>query len=212
MKDNYIRSNILPIILECLFIFGCLLMQAEYHIFINFIFYLLLAIYFCWRKDCSFKEWLTAIKSGQLFWKQVILTMLFFGLAFVMTNALEQAFPNLNTGMLSLKVDNWFKLILFVSSTIIFPPIVEEIFYRKNLIAFGNKKVLVVTTLLSMLLYALAHTLSIWGIFLCMIWALPLSISYIKTKNIYVPMTAHFLCNLMVNGLTIVEVWNFLLR
>lgn len=61
-----------------------------------------------------------------------------------------------------------------------------------------------------MFLYALEHTFTIWGIFLCMIWALPLSISYIKTKNIYVTMTSHFICNMIVNGITIIKVWDYL--
>lgn len=67
------------------------------------------------------------------------------------------------------------------------------------------------TTIFSMFLYALEHAFTIWGIFLCMIWALPLSISYIKTKNIYVTMTAHFICNMIVNGITIIKVCSFLL-
>lgn len=37
-----------------------------------------------------------------------------------------------------------------------------------------------------------------------MIWALPLSISYIKTKNVYVPMTAHFIGNLLGNGIDVI--------
>lgn len=56
-----------------------------------------------------------------------------------------------------------------------------------------------------MFLYALEHALAIWGIFLCMIWALPLSVAYIKTKNIYVPMTAHAICNIVVNGIIVVK-------
>ena len=63
---------------------------------------------------------------------------------------------------------------------------------------------LISTTLLSMFLYAIEHSLTIWGIFLTMIWALPLSISYIKTKNIYVPMTAHFIGNLLGNGIDVI--------
>ena len=66
------------------------------------------------------------------------------------------------------------------------------------------------TTLFSMFLYALEHAFTIWGISLCMIWALPLSISYIKTKNIYVTMTAHFISNILVNGITIIKVWDYL--
>ena len=61
-----------------------------------------------------------------------------------------------------------------------------------------------ITTILGMVLYALEHSLTIWGIFLTMIWALPLSVSYINTKNIYVPMTAHFIGNLLGNGMTVI--------
>lgn len=80
----------------------------------------------------------------------------------------------------------------------------EELFYRKSLIAFGNKKVMVLTTFTGLFLYALEHALSLWGIFLVMIWALPLSLSYIKTKNVYIPMTAHFIVNLLGNGTDVI--------
>lgn len=211
MYDKYIKSNILPITLEFLLILCFLLLNSKYHIYTNFLFYILLAIYFYWKKDFSLKEWLKSVKSGQNFWKQVVFTILFFAIAFIITLILENAFSHLDTGMISLKVYNWFELILFISSTIIFPPIVEETFYRKNLINFKNRKALIITTLFSMFLYALEHTLTIWGILLCMIWALPLSISYIKTKNIYVPITAHLICNLVVNGFTIIKISSFLI-
>ena len=163
-------------------------------------------------KDFSIKEWIASVKGGIAFWKQVILTILFFCLAFVFTNFLENMFPYLSTGMINLKADNWLKLILFAASTIILPPIVEEVFYRKNLTSFKNGEILILTTLFSMFAYALEHTFTIWGIFLCMIWALPLSISYIKTKNIYVTMTAHFICNFVVNGIAVVEICDYLLN
>ena len=105
-----------------------------------------------------------------------------------------------------LKVDSWLRLIIFTISTILFPAVTEEIFYRKNMISFNSKGILISTTILSMVLYALEHSLRIWGILLVMIWALPLSISYIRTKNIYVPMTAHFIGNLLGNGIDIVMI------
>ena len=209
MYRKYIKLNIFPIILEGLFILACLLFR-EYCIYINFLFYIVLAVYFKQRKDFSIKEWLNYVKKGRIFWKQVLLTILFCTLAFAFTNVLANMFPHLNNEMIKLRVNNWFKLILFTFSTIILPPIVEESFYRKNLISFRNRRILVLTTLFSMFLYALEHALAIWGIFLCMIWALPFSISYIKTKNIYVPMTAHLICNLIVNGITVFEVCKFL--
>ena len=171
---------------------------------------MLLAIYFYIRKDFSIKEWYNAIKSGKKFFIQVILTVVFISIAFYFTIILENIFPSLSNGMILLRADNWLKLILFLFSVIIFPPIVEETFFRQNLISFKNNKILIFTTFLSMFLYALEHSLRLWGIFLCMIWALPFSVSYIKTRNIYVPMTAHLICNLIINGVLIIDVIKYI--
>ncbi|MDD6920067.1 MAG: CPBP family intramembrane metalloprotease [Eubacteriales bacterium] len=139
-----------------------------------------------------------------MFWKQVLYTALFFVGSFILAAIIENIFVDINSGMIVLGVNNLLELLLFSLSTIIFPAIVEETFFRKNLICFANKKILVTTTLSSMLLYSLEHALTISGILLCMIWALPLSLSYIKTKNIYVPMTAHFICNFIMNGFSVI--------
>lgn len=211
MDNKYIKLNIFPIIAEVLFVLVCLLFQG-YYIYINFLFYIVLAIYFWLRKDFSVRGCIDSVKGGSAFWKQVMLTILFFCLAFVFTNILGNMFPHLSTGMINLKADNWLKLILFAASTIILPPIAEEVFYRKNLISFKNRKILILTTLFSMFAYGLEHTFTIWGIFLCMIWALPFSVSYIKTKNIYVTMTAHFICNFVVNGIAVVKICDYLLH
>ena len=211
MDNKYIKLNIFPIIIEVLFVLACLLFR-EHYIYINFLFYIVLAIYFRSRKAFFIREWLNSLKGGSAFWRQVILTIFFFGLAFVFTNILDNMFPHFNMGIINLKVDNWLKLILFTGSAIIFPPIVEEIFYRKNLISFKKRRTLILTALFSMFLYALEHTFAIWGIFLCMIWAVPLSVAYIKTKNIYVPITAHFICNCVMNGITAVKICTLLLH
>ena len=150
------------------------------------------------------KEWLNNIKSGKQFWGQVIITALLFILAFIITIILENLFPNYDTGTIALKRDSWLKLIIFAISTIVLPAITEETFYRKNMISFKNKRILLITTISGMFLYSLEHSLTIWGIFLTMVWALPLSLSYIKTKNIYVPMTAHFIGNLLGNGMDVI--------
>lgn len=211
MKTKYLKSLIFPLTIEMLFTLGCFLCSPKDHVFLNFLFYLILAIYFSWNKDFSLKEWCEALRSGGKFWKQGLLTILFLSLDFVFTNFLESLFPDLDKGMIYLRADSWLKLVLYAASTILLPPIVEEMFYRKLVISFKNKQILVVTTLLSMFLYALEHAFAIWGIFLCMIWALPLSLSYIRTRNLYVPMTAHLSCNMIINGLTVIEVCNFLL-
>ena len=201
---KYVKMNLFPIIIEVIFIISCFIVPREYFVYTNFCFYLILAIYFWYRKDFSLKEWLHNLKSGKKFWKYVILTALGFIGAFVITAVLESMFSELNTGMIGLRRNSWITLIIFAMSTILLPPIVEETFYRKNMISFENKVVLIITTLLGMLMYALEHSLAVWGILLTMIWALPLNISYIKTKNVYVPMTAHFIGNLFGNGIDII--------
>jgi membrane protease YdiL (CAAX protease family) len=202
--SKYIKLNAQPIIIEIIFIISCFIVPKEYYIYTNFIFYLSLLLIFIAKKEISLKEWIKNIKSGKKFWKQVIITSIMFILSFGLTIVLENIFPKLDTGTIGLKRDTWFKLVLFAISTIIFPAITEETFYRKNMISFKSKSVLLITTILSMLLYALEHSLAIWGIFLSMIWAIPLSVSYIKTKNIYVPMTAHFIGNLLGNGIDVI--------
>ena len=201
---KFLKANLFPIIIEVIFIISCIIVPKEYYIYTNFCFYLILAIYFWCRKEFSLKNWMSNLKSGKAFWKAVIFTALGFIGAFVITTILESIFPDFNTGMIGLRRNSWITLIVFAVSTILLPPIVEETFYRKSIISFENKSVLIVTTVLGMVLYALEHSLTIWGIFLTMIWALPLSVSYIKTKNVYVPMTAHFIGNLLGNGIDIV--------
>ena len=212
MEIKYIKDNFVPIFIELLFVVSCFIVEKQFYIYTNFCFYLLLAIYFYIRKDLSIKEWYNAIKSGKKFFIQVIFTVVLISIAFYFTIILENIFPNINKGMILLRADNWLKLRLFSFSTIIFPPIIEETFFRKNLISFKNNKILIITSLLSMFLYALEHSLTWWGIFLCMIWAFPFNISYIKTRNIYVPMTAHLICNLIINGVLIIDLIKYLIK
>lgn len=117
--------------------------------------------------------------------------------AFLLSSSLKRIFPNVNDGMIGLTRNNLFQLILFAMSTIIFPPIAEEVFYRKAIIKFDTKGILILTSFVGMILYALEHSLSWLGILETIIIAVPLTISYIKTKNVYIPMTAHFLVNLI---------------
>lgn len=201
---KYVQKNIFPIFIEFIFIISCFIVPKEYFIYTNFLFYMVLLLYFIVRREFSFSEWKNNIRNGKRFWVPVILTSLGFIIAFILTTTLENVFPNWDSGMIRLRINTWIQLIIFTLSTILLPPITEELFYRKSLIDFRNKKFLILTTILSMFLYGLEHSLSIWGIFLTMIWAIPLSISYIKTKNVYVPMTAHFLVNLIGNGSNVI--------
>lgn len=204
MFFKYVKANLIPLIIEILFIISYHIFPKDDFIYVNAFFYVLLFVYFLISKDLNLKEWFLSFRSGKKYWIQVLLTFLGFMLAFILTTILEGIFPGLETGTINLRRDTWLTLGVFAISTILFPAITEETFYRKNLILFDSKKTVIITTILSMFLYACEHSLAPWGIFLTMIWALPLSLSYIKTRNIYVVMTAHFLGNLLGNGVDVI--------
>ena len=176
----------------------------QQYIYSNLLFYLLLFADFYVKREFSFRKWVKNLKGGKTFWKQVIVTTVFFLIVFGLTTALESFFPNLDTGMIMLKRDTPARLIAFAISTMFLPAITEESFYRKSIISFRSKPALVLSAVFGMLLYAAEHSLKPWGIFLTAIWALPLTISYIRTKNVYVPMTAHFIVNVFGNGVTVI--------
>jgi membrane protease YdiL (CAAX protease family) len=197
---EYAKQNFTLILWMLLFIAAHILLPGQYSIYLNFVYYTGLLVYFIVKKEFSLRQWKESITSGKIFWKNVILAVLFIAIAFALTTCLEMIFPGLDTGKMKLKITSFAGLIVFAASTIILPPIAEELFFRKRLIRFENKKIFVLTTLFSMFLFALEHAIMPWGIFLIMIWALPMSLFYIKTKNIYVTMTAHLITNLVVNG------------
>ncbi len=200
----YLRKNALPIFIEIIFVVSCFFVPQEYYIYSNLLFYLLLFADFYVKREFSFRKWVKNLKGGKTFWKQVIVTTVFFLIVFGLTTALESFFPNLDTGMIMLKRDTPARLIAFAISTMFLPAITEESFYRKSIISFRSKPALVLSAVFGMLLYAAEHSLKPWGIFLTAIWALPLTISYIRTKNVYVPMTAHFIVNVFGNGVTVI--------
>ncbi|MCM1105193.1 MAG: hypothetical protein NC409_13940 [Clostridium sp.] len=124
----YWKKNLFPLAVEVIFIFSCFVIPAKYFIYTNFLFYLLLLFYFIAIKEFSVKAWGRNIKGGKAFWKPVGITGFFFMLAFAATMILESAFPQFDTGMIGLRRDNWSRLVLFALSTIVLPPIAEEIF------------------------------------------------------------------------------------
>lgn len=204
MIKNYAKKICIPIIFEILFIISCFVVPKEYFIYTNCMFYVCLFVYFILKGDLELKNWFSSFKSGKKYWKQVGLTLLGFILAFGITIALEHIFPNIDTGFIGLRRNSWLTLLIFFISTILLPAVVEETFFRKNMILFQGKQAVAITMTISMFLYAVEHSLSWWGIFLTMIWAVPFSIAYVKTKNIYVVMTAHFIGNLFGNGIDVI--------
>ncbi|SUO80030.1 hypothetical protein [Streptococcus equinus] len=137
---KYVKANLIPLIIEILFIISYYIVPKDDFIYMNAFFYVLLFIYFLISKDLNLKEWFLSFRSGKKYGIQVLLTFLGFMLAFILTTILEGIFPGLETGTINLRRDAWLTLGVFAISTILFPAITEETFYRKNLILFDSQK------------------------------------------------------------------------
>lgn len=204
LGHSYLRKLIFPVIWQAMFIMSCIVLPRNDYIYTNFLFYLGIIVYFIAVGDFKYNEMIKSIKSGKKFWIAVLVTSLGMAVAFYLSNVMSLIFPNCNDGMIQLNRDSWFKLIIFSISTIVFPPLAEELFYRQAFIRFDNKIILFSSAVIGMILYALEHSLTLLGIVEIMIIAVPLTISYIKTKNIYITITAHFIVNLIGNGITVI--------
>lgn len=198
MKEYITRVSI-PILWEVLFVVSCVFLPEQYAVYTNFLFYFGIIIFFIRNNNFSLKELKANLTAGKKFWMPVGVTFLFLALAFVVSYLPKMFFHNLDSGMINLERNTWTKLIAFAISTIIFPCLAEELFYRKAMINFKSKKMLFLSTIVSLFLFALEHSITPYGILQAMIWGIPFSIAYIKTKNIYIPMTAHFISDFIGN-------------
>jgi membrane protease YdiL (CAAX protease family) len=173
-------------------------------VYVSLVYFLGIAIYFFAWREWRFSQWGKALKTGRAFWFPVLLTASGMAVMFGVGVAITLLFPLVDDGLGIYRINSWGALATFACVTIILPPIAEESFFRKAIIAFDSKLVLSISVIVSILLYASEHSLMPLGFLQACLWAVPLSVSYVKTKNVYIPMTAHFLCNLVMNGIGVI--------
>lgn len=89
----YLRKNALPIFIEIIFVVSCFFVPQEYYIYSNLLFYLLLFADFYVKREFSFRKWVKNLKGGKTFWKQVIVTTVFFSDCFRIDYCLRELFP-----------------------------------------------------------------------------------------------------------------------
>ena len=202
-SEPYWKRNLLPFLLEAAFILTCFYLPARYIIYTAFAFYASLLAFFLITKSFSFKSWFITLKEGLYFWREVCVTAMLFCAAFAITEGMENLFPSLITGEIEYPLHSPLEIIIFAVTSIILMPITEECYFRQGLISGESKKMLLLTSVVSMILYAICHAFAPWGIFLCILWAIPLTWAYLKTRNIYIVTTAHFIINIIGNLPTI---------
>ena len=74
---------------------------------------------------------------------------------------------------------------------IIMKPVAEELFFRKAIIAFGSKKRVFALAVASLLICAVSRAHGVLGIAEWMLMAIPVTVAYVVTRNIYISVMAH---------------------
>lgn len=198
----YLLKNAFPIFVEGMFIvfvyIGILKM-----VYLNFILFLLLITYFVLKHEYSFVKWKEEVRN-KTFWKAFFITLGLIIAGFIIMTMIQNCFPDIPLGDIRMKTDTPFELLLFAIQTILFPPLAEEMFYRKYLISLNGGAITAITLIFSSILFAVEHAVYPFGILTYMILGISFGIAYIRHQNIYAMMSAHFLVNLLGNGTMLV--------
>ena len=80
---------------------------------------------------------------------------------------------------------------MYATMMIIMKPVAEELFFRKAIISFGSKKRVFVLVVVSLLLCAVSRAHGVLGIAEWILMAIPVTVAYVVTRNIYISVMAH---------------------
>lgn len=166
---------------------------------LNVALYAAMFAYYQWRHPLRWREFLDSIAGRRAFWIPVLVTAVGLGLALVAGVALPLLFPQAPDGMIKLPIHSPGQVALFVLSTICLPPFAEELCFRRALLRPVAGMPIGVLAVISVLLFAAEHALAPLGIAVAAIWALPFTIAYLKTRNVYVVVVAHLVADLVGN-------------
>ena len=190
MKRIYI-----PLAWEIVFVVATIIWPKQaFHLFFAFYFGLLTYFYFIY-KQFSFRKLYKNFGRVLGFWVPVAITFIGLLLAGKLRMLISSQFSfHIDEGAVSIIVHNDLVPTFFYAlMMIVIKPVAEELFFRKALIRFDNKKQTIIFAVLSLVLYALTRAHGPLGILEWAIMALPVTIAYIATKNIYISVMAHVL-------------------
>ncbi len=185
----------IPFLWELLFAVACTLLPKQ-TLYLFFVFYLGILYYFYYfYKQFSFRKFKKNLGRVVTFWIPVLLT--FGGLYianYIRTSVIPELFLGVRDGTVQIIYHNeLLPTIMYAVMMIVLKPVAEELFFRKALIKFGSKKKVAAFTVLSLLLCALSRAHGLLGIAEWVLMALPVTIAYVATRNIYISLMAHVL-------------------
>ena len=202
---------LVPILWEIAFIIVIRLLPTR-SLPIYFVFYVGLIWWF--RHDYSFRQGAGRLKDLRGFWLPVVLTMLGMVLCYeCKTRILQRFLFMIPDGAVNIWMSDSYSGILFYGLTTIFiGPIAEELFFRQAILSWpdggmegdtahggaGRVARMACAVALSLILCGLTHATGWLGILEAALMVLPLTIAYLRTRDIHIPMLVHIAFELYV--------------
>ena len=164
-------------------------------------FYILLILYAAKTFKKPLPKGALSVKRSLPFWAAFALTIAGLFLARFLERRLQQFFilTYQDDGVIDVITRTSSEMFLYVSVMMFLMPIGEGLFFRGMIISFENKKKMLLTSILSLILILLVRVEWWPGILVILIPAIPLTVSYLVTKNIYLCMIAHILYSIYDN-------------
>lgn len=127
------------------------------------------------------------------FWLPVAVTFAgLYGANYIKNNLIQANFPLVKDGTVSIITHNdILPTVFYALMMIVMKPVAEELFFRKAIIKFGSRKRVIALSVVSLLLCAITRAHGILGIAEWVLMALPVTIAYVATRNIYISVMAH---------------------
>ena len=146
------------------------------------------------KRDFSIKIFFTDMRTA-VFWKYALLCILLLALAYGVGTIPFMLAPDKNIIFTEFRYTRAYDIptkIAFFFSAILFPALGQELFYRKAIICFSSKNKLVLSVIIGTLLFAINDNLDLYGLFRSFLVGLAFAIPYVKTRNINIPIFAHY--------------------
>ncbi len=185
----------IPFLWELLLVISTIFLPKQ-TLYLFFVFYVGILYYFYYfYKQFSFRKLHKNFGRLVTFWIPVVLT--FFGLYiadYLRQEVIPTMFPGVRDGNVQIIYHNeLLPTLMYALMMIVLKPVAEELFYRKAIIKFGSRKKVIAFTILSLLLCAISRAHGLLGIAEWVLMALPVTIAYVATRNIYISLMAHVL-------------------
>ena len=192
---------ILPIAAEIAFIVFCILMPHRTLVAYTVLYAVLFAYYI---RRISPRRMSTRLQKEKHLWIPLLLGFAAAAVVHLMTQQMFTA--NYMDGRIAVWTDgSALHIALFALMSFLLRPVAEEHFFRRAIISFENKKMTVITVIVSLLLNALIYIdfaaypkwLILFGFAKSVLVALPFTLVYLKTRSTSVSIAVHIVFALL---------------